>query len=169
MINPEIDVIAWPEAITAQNVPEFVRECDIIVDGIDPLPGILVSKELARQCSNEGKPFLYPIDVGWGAMSLNFGFNKIKFEDVVKEGSSVEMLNNLINFITSLVQWPDHVVKIWQRFQRKEIPHYPQPITASLTAATLVTITIVKIVKEESLPLLMYFDPYSNTFMGGVT
>jgi len=165
MINPAIDVIAWPEAITPQNIPEFVRHCDIIVDGIDPIPGIRISRQLAQECSNVGKPFLYPIDIGWGALSLNFGFNEIKFEDVVKDGSNTELLNNLVRFIQSNIDLPLYVIEIWEKFQRNELSNWPQPITATLTASILVTTIIVKIIKREPVPFLIYLDPFLNTFI----
>jgi molybdopterin/thiamine biosynthesis adenylyltransferase len=165
MINPEIDVIAWPEAITAQNIPEFVRKCDIIIDGIDPLPGIHISRQLAQECSNVGKPFLYPIDIGWGALSLSFGFNEIKFEDVVKEGSNTELLNNLVRFIQSNIDLPPYAIEIWEKLQRNELSNWPQPITATLTASILVATIIVKIIKREPVPFLIYLDPSLNTFV----
>jgi molybdopterin/thiamine biosynthesis adenylyltransferase len=166
MINPEIDVIAWPEALTAQNASRFVKMCDIVTDAIDPLPqGIVVSKEVAKECLNDNKYFLYPIDIGWGALLLTFDPNKIRFGEIVKDGHPAEMLNNLVSFVQSLIQLPDYILKIWEKFQRKELQHYPQPITASLTAATLVTSVIVKIAKREDPPFLMYFDPYSNIFV----
>jgi molybdopterin/thiamine biosynthesis adenylyltransferase len=170
MINPKANIEAWPEAVNLINAGEFVDRSNIVIDAIDPLPGIPISKKLAEECTKERKYFLYPMDVGWGALVLCFDPNgDRKFEKIIGEGDPLEMLNNLLLQIQSLIQFPEYIVRVWEEVQHGALPHYPQPITASLTAATLVTSVIVKIAKREDPPFLMYFDPFSKTFMGGVT
>jgi tRNA A37 threonylcarbamoyladenosine dehydratase len=57
-VNPETKVIALPIFLDEQNFDEiwnnYLYDADVVIDGIDPVPGIIISKKLAQKCGEEG-------------------------------------------------------------------------------------------------------------------
>ena len=160
-INKKVEVKVWQEFITVKNAADFVLKSDIVIDNIDPT-SLEASLCLARECRKQGKNFLYPMDVGWGAALLRFYPNKgIKFEDVLKIPVNLTLdkfrkipLWILLKTLIKNVNPPTYFYSIIKEVQNRKLKHYPQPISASLSASVLVVMSVIRIIQNKDLPFL---------------
>ena len=90
-INPDVCVETVTEFITVDNAPEIIRDCDVVVDALDNIPG---RRALAAACEKAKIPFVYGAISGWvaqAAVSLPGDrlIEKLYPEDVVVKGKEV--------------------------------------------------------------------------------
>ena len=90
-INPEITVDAVEVFLTRENAAELLRDCDIVVDALDNIPG---RRLLAAACEKAGIPLVYGAISGWvaqAALSLPGDklVEKLYPEDIVVRDKSV--------------------------------------------------------------------------------
>ena len=165
-INSEVKVETWPDFVQSDNANEFVAKCDIVIDGVDPDPGISASLELARACRRQKKIFLYPIDVGWGAVLFCLTPNGETFEDLLgipqditpQEIEKISIWELMLN-MAKRVKLNPYFLPVLGRVIEGEIKHYPQPVVAAWTASILTVSVVIKIVKGYELPFVVQFDP----------
>jgi hypothetical protein len=78
-INPEVDIKAFPDGITDENLDAFLDGADIYVDGID-----FFAPEARRKvfcaCARKGIPALTAAPLGMGVALLFFKPGKMTFE-----------------------------------------------------------------------------------------
>ena len=87
-INPEADVRAFGEGVTAANLDEFLRDVDVYVDGIDFF-AIEARRMLFRACHERGIPALTAAPLGMGVSLLYFRPGGMSFEQYFQvEGRS---------------------------------------------------------------------------------
>lgn len=87
-INPEADVRAFGEGVTAANLDEFLRDVDVYVDGIDFF-AIDARRMLFRACYERGIPALTAAPLGMGVSFLFFRPGGMSFEQYFRvEGRS---------------------------------------------------------------------------------
>ena len=65
-INPEIEVDAVETFLTEENASALLRDCDIVVDALDNIPGRRI---LAAACENANLPLVYGAISGWVAQA----------------------------------------------------------------------------------------------------
>ena len=65
-INPQITVDVVEEFLTEENAPALLRDCDIVVDALDNIPG---RRLLAEACESAGIPLVYGAISGWVAQA----------------------------------------------------------------------------------------------------
>lgn len=78
-INPEADVRAFGEGVTAENIDEFLRDVDVYVDGIDFF-AIKARRLLFKACHERGIPALTAAPLGMGVSLLYFKPGGMSFE-----------------------------------------------------------------------------------------
>ncbi|MFH1036667.1 MAG: ThiF family adenylyltransferase [Patescibacteria group bacterium] len=167
-INSEASIRVLRDFISPNNAQNFIAECDIVVDGIDPMPSLIPSLALARTCRQERKAFFYPIDIGYGAILFSFLPDGKTFE------SALEVPDNMtFNQFSKVPPWkllmalvknlniPSKYLRIIHKVLEGKLAHYPQPITASLCASALVAMAIVKMAQGKPIPFVSKFDPIS--------
>ncbi len=158
-INPQANVIALSSFVTLENLEEiwekYLSTARVIVDGIDPvtpLGGILISLELARKAKENEIVFLYPLDIGHGAILLT------QLDELSLKGEEpLEILLNLMQKAQQFINFPQDYEEIIMKTLKEEI-HYPQTILSAISASILVTTCILNLVQGKSLPKLLYLD-----------
>jgi len=82
-INPEIEVLKFPQGVLADNVDEFLRGVDVYVDGLDffALPA---RRMVFAKCREKGIPALTAAPLGMGTAFLYFSPTGMSFEDYFK-------------------------------------------------------------------------------------
>ncbi|MEJ6008018.1 ThiF family adenylyltransferase [Paucibacter sp. AS339] len=78
-INPEADVRAFVEGVTAANLEDFLRGVDVYVDGIDFF-AIEARRMLFKACYERGIPALTAAPLGMGVSFLYFRPGGMSFE-----------------------------------------------------------------------------------------
>lgn len=165
-INPDVRVEAWADFIKPDNATDFVAKCDIVIDGIDPDPGISASLELARACRRQKKIFLYPIDVGWGSVLFCLTPNGETFENLLgvsreitpQELEKISVWELMFN-MAKRVELNPYFLPVLGQVIEGEIEHYPQPVIAAWIASILTVSVVIKTVKGHELPFVVQFDP----------
>jgi molybdopterin/thiamine biosynthesis adenylyltransferase len=158
-INPDAKITSIPHYITHENFHEFVEMGEIIIDCIDPLTNIDISKEISKLCKIKKKIFLYPIDLGWGACLLTFfPEDNENFEKLIGEGDCRTMTLNLIHNLNKKISLPPSFWNIVNMMLEKKLNYYPQTILTALSATLLTLSAIIKIVKKQKIPQIIYLN-----------
>jgi molybdopterin/thiamine biosynthesis adenylyltransferase len=158
-INPNAKIISIPQYITLQNFREFVEMGEIIIDCIDPLTNIDVSKEISKLCKIKKKIFLYPVDLGWGACLLTFfPEDNGNFEKIIGEGDCRTMSLNLVHSLKKKISFSVSFWNIVNMMLEEKLDYYPQTILTALSATVLTLSVIIKIVKNQKVPQIMYLN-----------
>jgi len=156
-INPEIKVTALPTFLLEQNFDEiwnnYLFNIDIIIDGIDPIPGILVSRKLAQKCKEQNIIYLYPLDLGNGALVIT---NAEKFLSLLKGDEPLEMLMKMIQKV--VINIPKRNEAIFEKLMKRELEYYPQTVVAAVTASVITAAVILQIVQGKKIPGMVYCD-----------
>ena len=79
-INPELEVQAFPEGVTAGNVDEFLRDVDVYVDGLDFF-AVEARRTVFAACHARGIPALTAAPLGMGVALLYFAPGGMSFEE----------------------------------------------------------------------------------------
>lgn len=66
LVNPDVAVEAVEGFLTAENAPELIAGCDIVMDALDNIPS---RKALAAACAEAGIPYVYGAIQGWVAQA----------------------------------------------------------------------------------------------------
>ncbi|HPX94506.1 MAG TPA: ThiF family adenylyltransferase [Candidatus Moranbacteria bacterium] len=78
-INPKAEIVTF-EGVSRENVREFVSMADLIIDEIEfSIPSLSVM--LAREARKQRKYVFMGANIGWGASSLCFAPDGMKFEE----------------------------------------------------------------------------------------
>ena len=65
-VNPQISVEAVDAFLTAENVQELIRGCDLVMDALDNIPS---RRLLADACTDANIPYIYGAIQGWVAQA----------------------------------------------------------------------------------------------------
>ena len=165
-INPETKAIALPTFLQEQNFDEiwnrYLYNADVIVDGIDPVPGILVSKKLAQKCKEQNIIYLYPLDLGNGALLFA---NAERLEMLLEGKEPLEILFSMLSKLPHFnLNFPAKIYEIIEKVAKGELKYYPQTIIAAVTASLLTVAVILRIIECKKPPFLVYCDPTEGSF-----
>ncbi len=148
-INPEADVTFVPTFLTAADAAEAVRQCDIVVNMVDPGPALQALFDAARM---QGKALLFPLNVGFGGVLLIFGPESPSLMDLLgtHDGSTL-FLDILLRLAPVLPTYLRQYLWIADEVAQKQVPPPQLAIAANQTASLLVT-AMVKIANGQDVP-----------------
>jgi molybdopterin-synthase adenylyltransferase len=105
-INPEADIRIFPDGVNEQNLPEFFRNVDLYVDGLDFF-AFDARESVFRYCAENRIPAITVAPLGMSAGLLNFMPGGMSFEDYFRlEGKSE--LEKAIRFLVGLAPAMQH-------------------------------------------------------------
>ena len=99
-INPEADIQIFPIGVNAQNLPEFFREADLYVDGLDFF-AFEARERVFSYCAQNRLPAVTVAPLGMSAGLLNFLPGGMCFEDYFQLADKPE-LEKAIRFLVGL-------------------------------------------------------------------
>jgi len=99
-INPEADIQIFPIGVNAQNLPEFFREADLYVDGLDFF-AFDARERVFAYCAQNQLPAVTVAPLGMSAGLLNFLPGGMCFEDYFQLADKPE-LEKAIRFLVGL-------------------------------------------------------------------
>lgn len=169
-INPEANVVEYPEGVTDQNLEQFLTGADLFIDGFDFF--VLETRRktfaLARRL---GIPAVTAAPVGMGVAFLAFFGDGISFEDYFQFEGKNE-LRQYVNFLMGLAPSGMHRAYLVDP-KRLDIANRKTPSTivgvqlcASFTAAQAVKI-LLKRGDVQPAPYHYHFDAFLNRFESG--
>ena len=99
-INPEADIQIFPIGVNAQNLPEFFREADLYVDGLDFF-AFDARERVFAYCAQNQLPAVTVAPLGMSAGLLNFLPGGMCFEDYFQLADKPE-LEKAVRFLVGL-------------------------------------------------------------------
>lgn len=118
-IRPELEVEVYKEGITTNNVTNFVKGCDLIIDEIEyTKPSISI--QLHQQARKEGIDVLVGLTLGFGVLIFRYTPKGITFEETIgyQDGQSDDQFD-MLKLIPAV---PKYVSKdIVEKVIRKEM------------------------------------------------
>jgi molybdopterin/thiamine biosynthesis adenylyltransferase len=97
-INPELEILPFPEGVVADQADKFLQDCDIYVDGLDFF-ALKARRAVFARCNELGIPAITAAPLGMGSALLNFLPGKMSFEDYFQfqgEGEYQQYLRFLV-------------------------------------------------------------------------
>ncbi len=143
-VNPQATAEVFPHFITTEEqIDSLVTKADLVVNMIDPDPLLYRLNETARA---QGKPVLFPLNIGFGGVVLVFDSNSATLEQILDytEGGKPEafflrLVEKLEPFLPQYLQ--EHV-GIIDRVLLEGLPLPQLGVASYLTSALIVTIMV---------------------------
>ncbi|MDB1123700.1 ThiF family adenylyltransferase [Vibrio algarum] len=106
-IHPGVEINIFPDGITQENIDEFVRNADVIVDAVDffAMPARLMLHRTARK---HGKPVVLAAPLGFSGTLSVFVPDGMTFEEYFDINDEMELFDQLIAFTVGMVPWGTH-------------------------------------------------------------
>ncbi|MCU0810384.1 MAG: ThiF family adenylyltransferase [Thiobacillaceae bacterium] len=105
-INPEADIRLFPNGVDEQNLPEFFRDVDLYVDGLDFF-AFDARERVFKYCAENRIPAITVAPLGMSAGLLNFLPGAMGFEDYFQLQGKSE-LEKAIRFLVGLAPALQH-------------------------------------------------------------
>ena len=87
-INPTLDIRAFPEGVSVENLDDFLRDVDVYIDGLDYF-AFPARRATHAACARHSVPAVIAAPLGMGVGLLNFMPGKMSFEEYFQlEGQS---------------------------------------------------------------------------------
>jgi molybdopterin/thiamine biosynthesis adenylyltransferase len=99
-INPEADIRIFSSGVNEQNLPEFFRDVDLYVDGLDFF-AFDARERVFDHCARQGIPAITVAPLGMSAALLNFLPGGMRFEDYFQLAGRPE-LEKAVRFLVGL-------------------------------------------------------------------
>ncbi len=170
-INPEAEIVEFPNGVTEQNIDAFLEGADLFIDGFDFFAIDIRRKTFAR-CRELGIPAMTAAPVGMGVAFLIFTKDGMSFEDYFRFEGKTE-LRQYINFLIGLAPSGMHRSYLVDP-ARLDIAKRKAPSTmigvelcASFTAAQAVKVLLNRGGVKPA-PFHYHFDAYLNKFKTGL-
>jgi tRNA A37 threonylcarbamoyladenosine dehydratase len=165
-INPLATIVAIPEFLTEENFEEiattYLSDLDFIIDGIDPVPYLNVSRKVAELCEKKKVRYLYPLDVGNGALLIT---DPELFLELTKEGETpIDKLMNMFQKMNVSQKLGIQLKTIIGKLAKREIAYYPQTVISATTASVITVSAFLQMVKGKKPPRVIYVDFVENIF-----
>jgi hypothetical protein len=170
-INPEAEIVEFPNGVTVQNIDAFLAGADLFIDGFDFFAIDIRRKTFAR-CRELGIPAMTAAPVGMGVAFLVFTKDGMSFEDYFRFEGKTE-LRQYVNFLIGLAPSGMHRSYLVDP-ARLDIAKRKAPSTmigvelcASFTAAQSVKVLLNR-GDVKPAPFHYHFDAYLNKFKTGL-
>lgn len=167
-INPELDIKVFPHGVTQENLPDFLSDVDLYLDGLDFF-ALQARKSVFKFCAANNIPAVTAAPLGMGSAVLNFLPGKMTFEEYFRlEGH--DELDQLVRFLVglspSMLQRAYLVDKSAVDFVAHKGPSTPMAceICAGI-AATQVLKILLNRGKIIHAPRGLHFDAYRNKYV----
>lgn len=100
-INPEADIRVFPQGVSAENVREFLADCDLYIDSLDFFE-LEIRRIVFRSCRELGIPAITAAPLGMGTALLVFTADGMSFDDYFDFDSVDAWEDRMIKFLVGL-------------------------------------------------------------------
>ena len=169
-INPEVEIRAWPAAVTEDNVEEFLRDVDFVVDGIDFF-AIDARRMLFREARRRGIWAHTAGPIGFSAAWLTFDPAGMSFDEYFDLNDDQDRLEQLIAFAVGLTPKATHLRYLDLSRVKPESGAGPSSALACQLCSGVAAAEALKILLKRGpvhpAPCYFQFDAYRQKFCRG--
>ncbi|WP_206483094.1 ThiF family adenylyltransferase [Thalassotalea sp. G2M2-11] len=168
-INPEADIISFPEGVFEHNVDDFLEDVDLYVDALDFF-ALSARKTVFQKCYEKNIPVVTAAPLGMGCALLCFMPGKMTYEQYFRFNDKSNEQDQLIQFLIGLspamLQRSYLVDESRVNFKEKKGPSTPMAV--SLCAGITGTYALKILLNRGDVicaPHGLHFDAYRNKFV----
>lgn len=166
-INPAVELRAFPEAVTAANVSEFLKGVDILVDGIDSF-AINARRLVFREARRRGIWAVTAGPLGFSTAWLAFAPTGMSFDDYFDLHDSMSLLDQLVAFVVGIAPQATHRGYLNLSQMNPEARWGPSTALACHLASGVAAAQVLKVLLRrappQAAPWYYQFDPYEEVF-----
>ena len=146
-INNHAEIEILPVYITEKEAATVVSKADIIVNTVDPTPAVFA---INRAANSQNKIVLFPLNIGFGGITLVFSPDSITLEEMV--GGTVTEIELFLRIIETVQPYLPYITDYMKRFSeiKDDIIQGKQPGpqlgVGALVNASLIVTAMVKCV-----------------------
>ncbi|WP_286234338.1 ThiF family adenylyltransferase [Thalassotalea sediminis] len=167
-INPEAEIVSFPEGIFEHNVDEFLQDVDLYVDSLDFF-ALQARKTVFKKCYEKNIPVITAAPLGMGCAFLCFMPGKMTFEEYFrfedKDTEEDQLIQFLIGLSPAMLQRTYMVDETAVSFKERKGPSTPMAV--SLCAGIAETYALKILLNRGEIlcaPYGLHFDAYRNKF-----
>jgi len=170
LVNPEVEIRVLPEAITQQNVSDFLPGADILVDGVDFF-SIEARRLLFRSAHELGIWAITAGPIGFSTAWLTFDPNGMTFDRYFDLRDDMERLDQLIALAVGLT--PKATQRAYLDLSRVDLQSRRAPCSslACQLASGVAAAEIAKVLcsrgKVKAAPYYAQLDPFCGRYCHG--
>ena len=167
-INPELDILSFPEGVNEKNVDTFLEDVDLYVDGLDFF-ALKARQIVFAACAKKGIPAITAAPLGMGVSFLCFMPGKMTFEEYFRWEGQTET-EQLLRFLAGLTPAGLQLSYLVDD-SRLDLENHKGPSTpmACDFCAGMIGSYALKILLQRgeiiSAPRGVHFDAYRNKFL----
>ena len=169
-INPELEIRAWREAVTPANIDEFLRDVDLVVDGVDFF-AVDARRRLFAEARRRGIWVHTAGPIGFSAAWLSFDPRGMSFDDYFDLRDNQPALEQLIAFAVGLTPKATHLAYLDLSKVKPEAGAGPSSALACQLCSGVAAAETLKILLERgavrAAPYYFQFDAFRQKFCRG--
>jgi sulfur-carrier protein adenylyltransferase/sulfurtransferase len=165
-INPGAKVSVFENGINAENIEDFLKEVDVVLDGVDFF-NIEARRLLFSRARAKNIFAITAGPIGFGSSMIIFDPKGMSFDDYFDMNDSLTENEKLVRFglgLTPTLMQRKYFKPEAVKWKEKKAPSL---VTGTLLCANLVSTEALRIVFGEevrSAPLSVHFDPYLRKY-----
>ncbi len=160
-INPQLKTVVFNKGINKENLENFVKDADIVVDEIEytnPVVSVMLSKEARKQ----NKFLFMGANIGWGASIFCFSPRGMTFEEYFRYNSTTKSID-LLQYIKKIPPYFDKQLLQDVLKGKKPIPSLSSSV--GLVASFLSSEIIFFLLKKRKpivVPRFLFVDTFEH-------
>lgn len=100
-VYPELEIKTYNDGVNKNNVEEFVRNCDCIVDAIEYFT-FSARELLHKEARKQGKPIVFSAPLGLSATLLSFDKNSMSFHEYFDINDQLDPFEKMLRFTVGM-------------------------------------------------------------------
>ena len=169
-VNPEAEVVSFPEGIHAGNIDAFLEGADIVIDGLDFF-ALDARRLLFREAARRGLYVITAGPIGFSCAMLVFDPNGLSFDDYFDIHDGMEELEQRLRFAVGLTPRATQLAYLDLAHVDLRAGKGPSLALATDLCAGMATTEALRILlrrgRPRCAPHYVQFDPYRRIYQRG--
>jgi molybdopterin/thiamine biosynthesis adenylyltransferase/nitroreductase len=169
-INPRVQLRVTPEAVRPETLDEFLRDADVVVDGLD-VYAMGIRRLLFRRAAELGIPAVTAGPIGFSTAWLVFDPDGMSFDDYFDLDDDMDLVEMFASFVVGLVPKATHRSYTDLTFVNPDERTGPSLSSGCQLASGVAGAEVVKLLLGRGdvrmAPRYQQFDPYVGRFVKG--
>ena len=141
LIKPDARIRFADEFLDEGNIESYIDQVDFVVNTIDFEAGE-VHLLCNRLSSQKQRTVIYPVNLGWGAVTFVFTPDSPTMDDLLRQHPGEAPITatalHLLEYLIERDRMPDWLPDVWEKFYGKELDYEPQMCPGCDSAAATV-------------------------------